>query len=295
MLATTRLTNGCHIETNCLDNVHFAAPLLRIADDQHVPLQPLLCKVWIACRVLELGLETSFTALVLLHRYYAAAYPKEEQLDQREHPSDNACTVSALEEVTDWKWVSAACLVLSMKAEEEVRRLRDVINLAHILDFGRERGPTEMIFVMSSQPPELNDDYWKAKASIVATEHMVLRMLQFDITVSHPHRLVVLIADDFGFSPDIVHQAWRHLNDALFYPLALTQDALSMACGAIELIVKRGVDKYYTEGARNVKRSMMTLKAAAHHLESMQCPESSPQEVRTIDNLESKGASDLLI
>lgn len=244
----------------CLDNVHLSAPLVSVADDKHVPLQPLLCKLWIGCHVLELGEETSFTALVLLHRYY---YFYCEQLQQQRDKDDEASY--------DWKWIGAACLVLGMKAEEEVRRLRDVINVAHMLDFGMDKTSTSLTFDVSSDPPELNESYWKAKESIVATEQMVLRVLQFDVLVGHPHRLVVLIAEDWGLPDAVVQQAWRHLNDALLYAPALTVGALPVACAAVELVIKRGPDTYYDSGAGCVKRAMLNLKAATEHLERMRC------------------------
>ena len=243
-----------------LDNIHITAPLASSAvnDQQHLPLQPLLCKLWIACHVLELGQETSFTALVLLHRYYASHQPEETQ---------------------DWKWIGAACLVLSMKAEEEIRRLRDVINVAHMFDFSLEKS-TDLVFDIPSHPPELDEDYWKAKESIVSTEQMVLRVLTFDVQVSHPHRLVVLLAQDLGLSDDVVKSAWMYLNGALFYTPALTQNALSMACAALELVIKRGPDKYFG-GIGDLKRSMVNLKAATQHLQKMRCAEHIGQSIST--------------
>ena len=247
-----------------VDNVHLSAPLSRIADDKHVPLQPLLCKLWIGCHVLKLGEESTFTALVLLHRYY---YFYCEQ--QQEHQVKKSNEITLVDEAHEWKWIGAACLVLGMKAEEEARRLRDVINVAHILDFDLDAKSEDLVFNVSSDPPELNEGYWKAKEMIVATEQMVLRIIQFDIQVGHPHRLVVLIAHDLGLSDDVVHQACRHLNDALWYAPALTSGALPMACAAVELVVKRGPDAYYDSGIGSVKRAMLGLKAAAHHLQKI--------------------------
>ena len=245
------------------DNIHLSVPLPSIADDQqHLVLQPLLCKLWLACHVLELGQETSFTALVLLHRYYALHEPGETQ---------------------DWKWIGAACLVLSMKTEEEVRRLRDVINVAHMFDFSIEKS-TDLVFDIPSHPPELDEDYWKAKELIVTTEQMVLRVLKFDVLVSHPHRLVVLLAQDLGLSDDIVKRAWTNLNGALFYTPALTQNALSMACAALELVIKRGPDTYYG-GMGDLKRAMVNLKAATQHLQNMSCGEHISQTISGKSNI----------
>ena len=249
----------------CRDNVHLSAPLVSVADDNHVPIQPLLCKLWIGCHVLELGEETSFTALVLMHRYYYF-YCEQQQRQQRDKDGN---VIPVKEASHDWKWIGAACLVLGMKAEEELRRLRDVINVAHMLDFGMDKTSTGLTFDVSSDPPELNEGYWKAKELIVATEQQVLRVLQFDVLVGHPHRLVVVIARDWGLPDAVVQQAWRQLNDALLYAPALTMGALPMACAAVELVIKRGPDSYYDSGAGSVKRAMLNLKAATQHLQRM--------------------------
>jgi Cyclin, N-terminal domain len=252
-------------DTFSLDNAHLSAPLLSIADDKHVPLQPLLCKMWIGCHVLELGEESSFTALVLLHRYYYFYF------EQQQHREKESKLIHEDDASHEWKWIGAACLVLGMKAEEESRRLRDVINVAHMLDFDMDTKSAGLVFDVSSDPPELNEIYWKAKEMIVATEQMVLRVLQFDIMVGHPHRLVVLIAQDLGLPDGVVQQAWSHLNDALWYAPALTLGALPMACAAVELVVKRGPDTYYDSGVGFVKRGMLNLKAATQHLQRMTC------------------------
>jgi hypothetical protein len=148
-----------------------------------------------------------------------------------------------VDEQQDWKWIGASCLLLGMKAEEEVRRLRDIINVAHMLEFSLDE-LKDMMIDISVDPPELNEDYWRAKENIVKTEQLVLRALSFDVVVCHPHRLVVLVANDLNLSQDSVEKAWKRLNDALFYPLALRHSALAMATAAVELEVGNGVDLY---------------------------------------------------
>ena len=247
------MTTSDNDDAFSLDDIHLSAPLHDvIAEDKHIPLQPLLYKLWIACQVLRLGQETSFSALVLLHRYYANHVANEPQ---------------------DWKWIGAACLVLGMKTEEEVRRLRDVINVAHMLDFGVADESTDLVFDIPSHLPELNEGYWKAKELIVTTEQMVLRVLQFDVLVSHPHRLVVLLVQDLSLPDEVVPRAWQHLNGALFYAPALTQNALPMASAAVELEIKRGLDTY--AGVGDVKRAMLNLKAATENLQRLRDHETS--------------------
>lgn len=283
-----------------LDDLELCAPLKLLErrqpnetaalDDDSTNLRKLvlIVRMWIAGKVLQLGMETKFTALVLLHRYWNAVDTMQ--------PSESA---------DDWKWVAASCIVLACKAEEEPRRLRDVINVMCMLQFGtdgnsrniRQCHPDNtsndfnshplsvadttsisdhdatkastalqpqssdgglnegnfLLLEMFEDPPLLDDAYWKAKEQLIASEQRVLRWLHFDVIVSHPHRIVILLLrelitpTDPNNKPDqdlndpilscngLVSGAWQRLNDALFYAPALAHSAMSMACVAVSL------------------------------------------------------------
>mmetsp|Transcript_1739 Transcript_1739/g.2408 ORF Transcript_1739/g.2408 Transcript_1739/m.2408 type:complete len:441 (-) Transcript_1739:55-1377(-) len=284
-------------------------------------LRPLVCRMFVASRVLKLGNEALFTAVILLYRYAAAYYAQHDSpspsLDktsiatqpQREQPSSkrrrNAINQNAavtkncsikqkrsgnedkdIDETDHWKWVAAACLVLACKAEEETRRLRDVINLAHMLNFGRdqkkkkEKNPVsngsktafngdnlpnrdkkegipksppprrplspppksssiKFKLDITTNVPELDAGYWDSKERIVATEQAVLRMIQFDVKVSRPHRLAYILIEDVSSDQlRLLHIAWRRINDALFYPSALCHPVLPLACAAVCLAIE---------------------------------------------------------
>jgi hypothetical protein len=218
------------------DDVAFRAPLPTPPIDGQDPtprIRPLLYRMYIACHVLRLGTEARFSALVFLHRFAAAAAilpPK----DQQQQPPP------------EWKWVAAACLFLACKSEEEPRRLRDVINLAHMLlsdnNTTTEPEADGVLCELSirSDPPPLNEAYWDIKKKIVETEQVVLRWLSFDVSVSHPHRAVILLLEkEEESSRDILHPiAFRRLNDALFHGPALGHLVLELACAAIVLAVE---------------------------------------------------------
>ena len=198
-----------------LDDLELRPPLPKVRDDissrDWSVLHPLLCRMFVACHVLKLSSEARFASLVLLHRY----------LDATDDLS------------VDWKWISAACLFLGTKTEEESRRLRDIINLMEMLEFGM---PGERIHVKAVGP--LDDEYWSAKERLVATEQMVLRMLQFDVSVSHPHRAVAVLLSQEAVlhsqQQELLPISWQHLNQALFYAPALRHDTLLLACASIE-------------------------------------------------------------
>jgi len=172
----------------------------------------------------------------------------------------------------DWKYVVAICLFLACKREEEPRRLRDVINLAHMIDIittstsSSAAAPTtkpqnqqqqqqqQVVLQWNPTPPPLDDTYWAAKERMVQTEQRVLRWLAFDIAVSHPHRAVVLMLmmmeeeqeddeDDEQQQEEDRHErldrlrsaAFGRLNDALFSVAALQQPVLALAVAALTL------------------------------------------------------------
>ena len=243
-------------------------------------LRSMLCRMYASAEVMQLGSETRFTALVLFHRYYLASNvigALSQSHEVAAATGRNDCSSTAVSE----KWrehlgtVAASCLFLGCKVEEEHRRIRDVINLSHMFDFAGTRGDPGigkftkangepmnddqqqpaatrisnddiMHIHEANSPPDLDDDYWKAKEQIVATEQEVLRMLHFDVSVSHPHRAVLLILKGLGIDVTtdegrtLANKSFTALNDALFYPPSLRHGVLPLACASIRLAVGNG-------------------------------------------------------
>ncbi len=217
---------------------------------------PFLFRMYIACHVLRLDTETRFTALVLLHRYAMAKTLNEE------------------EEEEDWPWIGAICLFLACKAENEPRRLRDIINMAQMIlsvepDKRRRRSSSSdnspnpksnaLLIDMENTPP-LDGAYWDMKKKAIETEQMVLRWLGFDCSVSHPHRAVYFVLEQFVVGvavnkkasgnavseqdkQEIRSIASRRLNDALFYPKALQWGVVELACAALYLAALEQISK----------------------------------------------------
>ena len=199
--------------------------------------------MYVACNVLRLSNEARFTSLVLLHRYFGSI---NETLS------------------VDWKWIAAACLFLGTKTEEESRRLRDIINVAHMLEFdtaSQDKTDSSSLETISvkNKPMALDEEYWTAKEKLVATEQKVLRMLQFDCLVSHPHRAVAVLLSDIALDDkqELLLIAWKYLNQALFYALALRYDVLTLACASIECAQQLGWQR---------------TKSANHHYTSKRRP-----------------------
>lgn len=188
-------------------------PLGELTLDQYLQKEhnremgPLLHQLLKSSRILNVSVETTFTAAVLLHRYKIVS-----------------------EEMTIDTWIVAVCLLLACKREEEPRRLRDFINCAYL---------------MQNRPlPDLDDAYWEDKKKIVRTELIVLRWLEFDLVVSRPHRAVVAFLlhqrgdedeNDRNQCREVALQVFRKLNNIIFSIEALQQDADILAIAALRL------------------------------------------------------------
>jgi hypothetical protein len=183
-------------------------------------IRPLLYRMYVAAHILKLGTEARYSALVLLHRYVHAVHRLHGKLQR---PT---------------RWVAAACIFLATKSEEEPRRLRDMINLAHmVLADNEDKKYDSTIINMDKEPPSLDEGYWDTKKKIIETEQAVLRWLGFDAFVPHPHRAVALMLQHLppGKQELLAPIVDRRLNDGLFHGPALRHGMLELATAAIEL------------------------------------------------------------
>ena len=217
----------------------------------------LLCRMYIASYAMELGSDSRFTGIILFHRYarhfyVSALLPQKQkhqqlqiteldgkeiskditQLQQQQHEQHQHLIQEMKQIKRHLGQIAAACIFLGCKMEEEPRRIRDVINLSHLLDFSgwddeslkqpaeraifketselSSHAPTTtaatssiMTIVEFAQPPPLDEAYWTTKESMVTTEQQVLRMIKFDALVCHPHRCVLVVMDTLGFGTGI--------------------------------------------------------------------------------------------
>lgn len=65
------------------------------------------------------------------------------------------------------------------KIKHDAVKIRDVINVAH------------NTMNRNSSPLELGDEYWSMRDAIVQAELLITRMLNFDLTVVHPHKYML--------------------------------------------------------------------------------------------------------
>jgi Cyclin, N-terminal domain len=193
-------------------------------------VRPSISALLVGANVLQISVQARFTAAVLLHRYYHATGMQPPLPGSAS--SAAAGTASVQDDPAHYKeakYVVAACLLLACKREEEHRRLRDFVNFVEMVDWKVSKEKDDGIDVTSADddpsgkskrshttilwrdtPPDLDASYWNAKQRLVKKEQRVLQYLAFDISVSRPHRAVVLLLSqtntDFVTGHDLVWQ-----------------------------------------------------------------------------------------
>lgn len=275
-----------------------------------------LCRMYVASQAMELGSDSRFSGLVLFHRYVRRFYglvqqqPQQQQQTLQGKEGRQLCITQEMKQIkTHLGTVAAACLFLGCKMEEEPRRIRDVINLAHLLNFSsweeednikdddaissssdtkdqqklkslEKHIPPIITIVESPHPPPLDEKYWTSKEQMISTEQHVLRMIQFDTTVCHPHRCVLIIMETLGFgvgkchsgkyddehnnkndgnsnwllnsdqSEHVILQAWKLLNEVPLDPrgIVLQFPVMVLSCAAISLAAAGGGDAIESNG-----------------------------------------------
>jgi hypothetical protein len=91
-----------------------------------------------------------------------------------------------------------------------------------------------------AQPPFLDQDYWDAKKKIIELEQHLLRWLGFDTYVPSPHRAVILVVQRIHATDpnQLIWQAWKRLNNAIFSVDCLQQNVMALACAAVALEIQ---------------------------------------------------------
>ncbi|KAG1706630.1 Cyclin-Q [Nymphon striatum] len=127
--------------------------------------------------------------------------------------------------------VTATCMYLAGKIEEDHHRVRDIINVVHnMLD-------------PSSAPLELGEHYWNLRDSVVQCELLILRLLKFRVSYNHPHKYLLhywnslsnwLHNEDVDKIP-ILRTCWALLSDFYLYPTCLQHKPQHVAIAVLEL------------------------------------------------------------
>ncbi|CAM9991067.1 unnamed protein product [Scytosiphon promiscuus] len=150
--------------------------------------------------------ETTGTAVLLFHRFLI-----QERVGKHRRSRDVILTT---------------CLFLAGKVTEAPRRLRDVINVLHMLTRAQE------------EPPLLDKAYWTMKERIVEFEQVLLRTINFQVDPPDPYRLLLNYARSLRLGRAATRTAWGLANDVLFCPRALSAPPPAVACAAIRMAAR---------------------------------------------------------
>lgn len=185
----------------------------------------LLFKIYIATNILDLPSETRYLSFVTFYRYlyhYQIQYDNIHR-DISINKNDSGDGDEVMSKPKDHLGkIAAATLFLACKITNENRRIRDVINVHHMLQFDSDSDSDSdhhdeidissnsnntkndhvqkknVIIQCCSTPPTLDEEYWHFKEEIVKIEHHLLRVLNFDVfqvTVT-PYRIVVSLVEE---------------------------------------------------------------------------------------------------
>uniref|UniRef100_A0A2R5LGF7 Cyclin-Q n=1 Tax=Ornithodoros turicata TaxID=34597 RepID=A0A2R5LGF7_9ACAR len=158
---------------------------------------------------LEAKPQTSATAATYFHRFF----------QECRHEDYDFCLVAA------------TAMYLAGKVEEDHLKIRDVINVFHKCVYPK------------SDPLPLGDEYWCLRDAIVHCELLMLRVLQFRVSVDHPHRYLLhylwSLTDWLGpatvRSVPLAQVAWSLLCDLYQHPVCLKHPSQHVAVAILQL------------------------------------------------------------
>ena len=104
--------------------------------------------------------------------------------------------------------IAMACIFLATKIREEVRKVRDIINVFHHIELVRSKK-----FI---RPLTSHQEYTTAKRLIIKAETRILKELGFCVHVKIPHQLIIMQIQCLGLNNDarLLQVALNYLNDS---------------------------------------------------------------------------------
>ncbi|KAJ8260390.1 hypothetical protein GJAV_G00181550 [Gymnothorax javanicus] len=127
--------------------------------------------------------------------------------------------------------VAMSAIYLAGKVEEQHLRTRDIINVCH------------RYMHADSEPLELNSQFWELRDSVVQTELLILRQLNFQVSFQHPHKYLLhyllslkalLNRHAWGRTP-VCETAWALLRDSYHGPLCVEHCPQHLAVSVLYL------------------------------------------------------------
>ncbi|CAO3608029.1 unnamed protein product [Cunninghamella blakesleeana] len=119
--------------------------------------------------------------------------------------------------------VSGACIYLACKVEESSRKVSHVTMACLMSRYRRLK------------EDEKQKLYQSWRSAILWYERFLLEMLCFDMTIDHPHQLLLEFGSELDAPERVIQAAYGFANDSLRKPLCLTYDPQMIAAACILL------------------------------------------------------------
>lgn len=135
--------------------------------------------------------------------------------------------------------VALASLFIASKTNECIRRVRDMVNLGHLLHFQiRSRRKSGLTSYNYTEMPYISDEYYEWRERITSTEMRILRALGFRVQLPvEPTSLLASYLQALGLSPDkeTSQKALTWLNDSGASWAWARFSAVEVICGCVAL------------------------------------------------------------
>ena len=130
--------------------------------------------------------------------------------------------------------ISRTCIFLACKVEETIRRLLYVIN------------STSKILNNVLEDPLLNaKDYWPLKEKLIRYEQILLRNLNFNVNIIHPHNYLLYFIRKLNGIQELAKLSWCICNDSMltflsnqYEPHLIAVAAIYIAAGLLNITLE---------------------------------------------------------
>ncbi|CAI9301932.1 unnamed protein product [Lactuca saligna] len=130
------------------------------------------------------------------------------------------------------KRVAATCIWLASKLEENIRTLRRIIYIFHIMECRRENLPLEHLDTSSKK-------YLELEADLKRCELQVLKEMGYICHVELPHKFMVAYLEVLEAPHQMIQEAWNIANDSMRTTLCVQLKSHVVACGVIYTAARR--------------------------------------------------------
>ena len=129
--------------------------------------------------------------------------------------------------------VAMACIFLATKIKEEVRKVRDIINVFHHIELVRSR--------KSIRPLISHQDYTTTKMVLIKAETRILKELGFCVHVKVPHQLIIMQIQCLGLNNDtrLLQVVLNYLNDSFRSSICVQFPPETIAATCVYLGLRR--------------------------------------------------------